>query len=357
MVIGAGLAGLCAAHRLGRGGRPVTVVEASGRLGGQIHTLVTGDALVELGAEGFVARSVAVPQVCAEVGLDAQVIGQSTTLTYAATENGLVALEPGEAARLLGFQVPAEELGRGIRSLLGGMGSLVEALAESAVTNGVEVLTNCRASTVAPAAAGLEVHLGDRRHLTASAVVFAAPARAAAQVLCELAGPAATALASAPTTSNLSVSLVYERAHVLHPLDASGVVLPAATRATGARACTFVSSKFAGRAREGVAQLRVFFRPSTGQLDAHTDDDWAERAHRVVDELVGTAGAPTAAWVSRWPDALPAHTEDHRQKVAGLEEVLAPRAVVLAGSAFHGAGIDAAVQSGLQAATVLGPHR
>jgi monoamine oxidase len=40
IVIGAGAAGLMAAHELSKKGRQVTILEASNRLGGRIHTLV-----------------------------------------------------------------------------------------------------------------------------------------------------------------------------------------------------------------------------------------------------------------------------------------------------------------------------
>jgi oxygen-dependent protoporphyrinogen oxidase len=58
--------------------------------------------------------------------------------------------------------------------------------------------------------------------------------------------------------------------------------------------------------------------------------------------------------VSRWVDALPVFDDAHRAAVAALERALAPRSIALAGSAFHGSGIDAAVRSAEHAATTLG---
>jgi oxygen-dependent protoporphyrinogen oxidase len=59
-------------------------------------------------------------------------------------------------------------------------------------------------------------------------------------------------------------------------------------------------------------------------------------------------------WVSIWPDALPVFTPEHRDAVAKLSQALAPHSVFLAGSAFHGSGIDAAVRSANDVAEALG---
>jgi oxygen-dependent protoporphyrinogen oxidase len=68
--------------------------------------------------------------------------------------------------------------------------------------------------------------------------------------------------------------------------------------------------------------------------------------------VLSVRGAPLRAWVTRWPDALPVHDDAHKANVAALEAAIERAAwpIVLAGAAFHGSGIDAAVQSGQRAA-------
>ncbi|MFE6483560.1 protoporphyrinogen oxidase [Streptomyces sp. NPDC057757] len=69
VVIGGGIAGLAAAHRLLDRGERVTVVEASDRLGGKLLTGEIAGARVDLGAESLLARRPEAVGLAREVGL------------------------------------------------------------------------------------------------------------------------------------------------------------------------------------------------------------------------------------------------------------------------------------------------
>src|SRR5262249_27227192 len=131
VIIGGGLAGLTAAFRL-RDRAQVTLLEAAPRLGGQIGTTLEGALVTERGAEGFAARSQAVPALVRAPGMDdSELLDQRLLRSYGYDGAALWLLEPGEAARLLGFQVAREDRGQGIRTLRRGMGSLIAALGEA----------------------------------------------------------------------------------------------------------------------------------------------------------------------------------------------------------------------------------
>lgn len=352
IVIGGGLAGLTAAVRLAAEA-DVVVLEAASRLGGQILTEWEDPLTVERGAEGFVFRSEAVPRLAAEVGLHTDLIGQSVMQSYGFDGDGLRALGPGEAASFLGFQVPRGDLGKGIRSFRQGMGSLVRAL-ETRLRASADVRTDTMATRVELGDQGVRVVAGDDT-IAASGVVVATEARAAARLL-EPVIQRAAILANAPTLSSVTVELAFPRDAVDHPLDGTGFVVAEHAQREGLRACTFTSAKFIARSPPSVALFRLFFRPEPFEIEgppALDDDTWCRRGRHGLGRVLRITGDPIACWVTRWPSALPQFNDQHRSAVADVEAALEGMPIALAGAAFHGSGIDAAVRSGDQAAVRL----
>lgn len=350
-VIGGGLAGLVVALRRMRAGDQVTLFEGAARLGGQLHTERAFGYTIEHGAEGFVAGSEAVRALAVELGIEGDLVGQLVTRSYAFDGTKLVELRPGEAGERLGFQVARRELGKGIGSFREGMGELSEALAR-AVDGKIEVRLATPVSSLT--ASGRTWHVASATHpaFEADAVVFATNAAEASRLLASEIGEPARALAGAATVSSVTVSLAYARSDVDHPLDATGFVVAESAQDEGFRACTFVSSKLPSRAPEGKALLRVFFRPSAADLTL-PDDALVARAERSLLRALSLRNGFERSWVSRWQAALPVYDDAHRARVSELEASFAGRGLVLAGSAFHGSGIDAAVRSAEAAAMSL----
>lgn len=346
IVIGGGLAGLCAAHKLTRMRHSVLVVEAAPRWGGQIHTETAAGYVVELGAEGYVARSAVLPKLARDLGIEDQLVGQVETRSLGYRGGELQVLEPGESAAFLGFQVAKGDLGQGIRSLRAGMGALVDALA-SKLASTVELRTGFRVQHIDRRARGYAVHGEGGVVLHADRVVVATSARAAAPVLSPVVGSAALDLSRVTAHSSVNVSLAYPRQAIAHPLNATGCVFATEDQLHGARACVFVNSKFAERAPERCANLRVFFRPDPRELKMLADATYLNRAREVLERALGPIGAPLHSWVARWPDALPVFDEASKRIIADLEIALKGSGIGLAGSAFHGTGVDGAVRSGL----------
>ncbi len=342
VVVGAGLSGLAVAARLLDAGQEVLVLEAGSGCGGQIQTEREGELLIELGAEGFVARSRAVPALCALVGLTGSLVDQLTTDTYCLEVDELRLLPAGEAARRLGFQVPDEELGRGIRSLSGGMGELVAALARRIGPERLRLQT--RVESLAPVGRGFQIQLADSVE-GAGTLVLSVPAREAARLLQPLAIEGVAPLETAPLLSSVSVNLLFRRGQFQRYPAGSGLLFPAAFASLGLRACSFVEQKFAGRVPEGSALVRLFFRPSPEALAAWTDPRWQAEAATALSQVLPFTGAPERVWVTRWQDALPVFAPAYLAQVSAADEALQKLSIHLAGSAFHGAGIDAAATS------------
>ncbi len=79
VVIGAGISGLTAAYALMRGGRNVTVLEASTRVGGCIHTECTQGFMLEYGPNSMLVNRQGVLDLIDELGLGAEVVTASAT--------------------------------------------------------------------------------------------------------------------------------------------------------------------------------------------------------------------------------------------------------------------------------------
>lgn len=103
-VIGAGISGLVAAHRLremlGTRAR-IVVVDGARRIGGKLRTIDLLGGPVDVGAEAFVARRPEVPTLLAELGLSEELVRPSTTARPLVRSGG--ALHPLPVGTLMGI--------------------------------------------------------------------------------------------------------------------------------------------------------------------------------------------------------------------------------------------------------------
>src|SRR5215207_8861640 len=74
VVVGAGIGGLIVARELARAGIPVTVVEASDRVGGQLASIGLAGLDIDAAAESFATRGGAVEALAGELGLGDDVV-------------------------------------------------------------------------------------------------------------------------------------------------------------------------------------------------------------------------------------------------------------------------------------------
>ncbi|WP_405515833.1 protoporphyrinogen oxidase [Streptomyces canus] len=107
VVIGAGIAGLAAAHRLAQRGARVTVLEASDRVGGKLLPGEIAGARVDLGAESMLARRPEAVALAREVGLDDRLQPPGTATASIWTRG---ALRPMPKGHVMGVPGTAEAL-------------------------------------------------------------------------------------------------------------------------------------------------------------------------------------------------------------------------------------------------------
>ncbi|MEV5952427.1 protoporphyrinogen oxidase [Streptomyces sp. NPDC051987] len=113
VVIGAGIAGLAAAHRLVERGARVTVLEASGRVGGKLLPGEIAGLRVDLGAESMLARRPEAVALAREAGLADRLQPPATATASIWTRGALRPMPkghvmgvPGTAAALSGVLSP-----------------------------------------------------------------------------------------------------------------------------------------------------------------------------------------------------------------------------------------------------------
>jgi protoporphyrinogen/coproporphyrinogen III oxidase len=188
------------------------------------------------------------------------------------------------------------------------------------------------------------------------AVIIAAPAFVASQLLQPLDADAARQCAAVPYVSTASVALAWPRHQISHPLVGTGFVV--ARRSVGrlttfpgavegrqgdARitACTWVSQKWEDRAPEDMALLRAFIGgahdPDVVDLN---DDELTAIARQDLAAILGITASPVLARVYRWRRAGAQHLVGHPTRMDALDRRLAALpGLFVAGSGFRSVGI------------------
>jgi oxygen-dependent protoporphyrinogen oxidase len=101
LVVGGGIAGLVAARRLALGGREVTVLEASDRVGGQLARHSVGGIQLDAGAESFATRGGTVARLATRLGLGDDIVAPAELPAWLYRADGTA--KPLPATSVLGI--------------------------------------------------------------------------------------------------------------------------------------------------------------------------------------------------------------------------------------------------------------
>jgi oxygen-dependent protoporphyrinogen oxidase len=235
------------------------------------------------------------------------------------------------------------------RSLPRGMGEIVEAVEQRIPSSSIRRRSAVRSIARADDDWRVGSTSGD---VTARAVVIAAPAHAAAEMLSPIDRDIAALCAAVPYVSTASVALAWPRADVHHPLDGSGFVVARQHSDLRITACTWASSKWPNRTPPGMSLLRAFLGGATDPDAASlSDGEILGIAVRDVSRVLGIQSSPALARVHRWIRAGAQHNVGHRARVEDLERRLerAP-GLFVAGSGFRSIGVPDCIADGRAAA-------
>ncbi|MBF8257325.1 MAG: protoporphyrinogen oxidase [Anaerolineales bacterium] len=231
----------------------------------------------------------------------------------------------------------------------GGLDEIVEALVTR--LSGADLRLAAAVQHIDRAPGGYRLTAASGAMFEAEAVVIAAPAFAAAQMLSDLDPLLAEQLRQIEYVSTATVSLAFRESELPRPLDGHGYVIP---RVEGRRAlaCTWTSTKFPHRAPAGHALLRVFIGRA-GQMDDPDLDEGSliEIARQELAETLQIQATPVLVRVARWPRSMPQYNLGHPERLRAIAERLdSLPGLRLAGAAYGGIGIPDCIRSGEQAA-------
>jgi oxygen-dependent protoporphyrinogen oxidase len=241
------------------------------------------------------------------------------------------------------------------KSLSSGMGELVTAIEQRLPPDSVRVQSSVTSLSLSD---GSWVIASGSERLVADAVILACPAYAAATLLLPLDSEAAALCAAVPYVSTASVALAWPRGDVRHLLAGSGFVVARAHNALRTTACTWVSSKWPGRAPAGYVLLRAFLGSAADPDAVELEDDaLVEIAARELGAILGISGPPAIARVHRWRNAGAQHNVGQLARVARLEDRLTRLpGLFVAGSGFRSVGIPDCVADGRAAGGAAAQH-
>ena len=263
----------------------------------------------------------------------------------------LAALAQGRKARAAG-----RGPGSPFRTLRGGLGSLVDAVAGRLTEAGADLRLQTSVAELRPQPDGsTQAVLGDGSVETVDAVVLAGGVASSATLLAGPAPGAAEALAGVPLATSTVVTLAYPSAAFATPVDSHGWLEADPAPISGV---TVSSAKWAGRAPDDVVLIRAFVPERLGGIATAPDDVLRERVIAHVGAVLDAREAPLTSRVARWSAVMPKYTVGHVSRVAAAEAGLAHLpAWRVAGSALRGVGVPDCVSDGRrQAGLALDAH-
>lgn len=220
-------------------------------------------------------------------------------------------------------------------SFKNGVGEIIDALVEKLdgdLRLGVGVQAIKREES------GYQLALTNGESLRADAVILATPAPQTAALLTDLAPDASRILSEIRYSGIGSVTFAFRRSDVPHPLDAFGMVIPASERRQ-IEGMQWSSSKWANRAEEEIALIRVFFG---GKHTRHTldydDDKLLMMVQGELHDLLGITATPLYHRILRWQDGYPQYEVGHRERVREALSLLPPN-IAVTGNAYGGVGM------------------
>ncbi|MGH9561467.1 MAG: protoporphyrinogen oxidase [Terracidiphilus sp.] len=241
-------------------------------------------------------------------------------------------------------------------ALRGGMQQLVDAIVSR--LDAANIRTATPVSGIGKTAQGWRVTAGGMGN-EFDAVIIAAPAWAAGELLKPVDAALGGELSGIPYSSSITVNLVYDESKIGALPAGFGFLVPA-IEGRAMLACTFAHRKFLGSTPPGKAVFRAFLGGmNRSEMLAESDAGLLETVRREMSEILGakTFSAetePEFAQVTRWPRTMAQYAVGHKARMQRVNARVAELpGLRLVGNAYDGIGVPDCIRLGRQAATEL----
>lgn len=194
---------------------------------------------------------------------------------------------------------------------------------------------------------GYRIRLESGEEIFADALVVAAPAWAASNLLKPVDPDLSQKLLTIPYVSTATVSIGFKKKDVKHPLNGFGFVVPKVEKRR-IMAATWTSVKFSGRAPDDSILIRCFVGGSkNAELVSLDDAEMIKMVREELRDIMGIDASPVLARVFRFRSSMPQYTIGHEERIKWIDErVASTHGLYLTGSAYHGIGISDSIRYG-----------
>jgi oxygen-dependent protoporphyrinogen oxidase len=240
--------------------------------------------------------------------------------------------------------------------LRGGMQQLVDTIVSR--LDAASIRTGTPVSRIEKTAQGWRVTASGRSE-EFDALIMAAPAWAAGELLKPVDAALGDELSGIPYSSSITVNLVYDESKIGDLPAGFGFLVPA-IEGRAMLACTFAHRKFLERTPIGKAVFRAFLGGmNRSEMLAENDEALLRTVRREMSEILGARvfsaeTEPEFAQVTRWPRAMAQYAVGHKERMSRVQaRVAALPGLRLAGNAYDGIGVPDCIRLGRKAAREL----
>ncbi len=187
--------------------------------------------------------------------------------------------------------------------------------------------------------------------LIADSVIVSTPANISSKLLQDTAPLLANGLSDIKYVSTAAVVMGFRKEEMGHPLNGFGFIVPS-TEKRKITACTWVSSKFAGRVPEGHVLLRSFVGGALQEdLAEQNEDTIKDMVLKELKDIMGISGNPLFCDVFQYKKGNAQYMVGHQKLVGSIYQELEKfPGLYLSGSAYEGTGVPDCILNGTKVA-------